>query len=269
MTPPPDQPTMPPPASPHTVTSANNAVVPTTEHQRKPKAAEYAARDLAILWFALRYGIALNCTVSAAIFEGLECGHVLRKLSDRGWLERYSGALPGGLSYFRLTPKGGQQIGVDVKPKSLGAVALNGAIATSAFCVVDGGGVRQRILPNELAAVSGALPGNVPHVVTTELGEPAVLRVQFAASGKTKEVRKKAAAFVTKSRSDVRLAPQIATAQLGVAILGHTPERVAELANAFAVDDRFSGVPTVVGLGPVSATLASCLRNLRVSRAVK
>ena len=238
--------------------------------QRRPTAAEYSARDLAICRFAYRYGVVLNCLVNLAIFYGKECGHVLRRLTDRNWLESHPQVLPGGLSFFRLTSQGGKQIGFELKPKKLGAVALDSAIATAFFAVIDAGrGVRQRVTPKELAAINKALPGNVPHVLTTEFEEPAILRVQLAAQGKTKDVKKKAADFFKKSRADDRLAPWLQSKQLGLTIVGHTPERVAELKRVFESDERFYEERIVVGLGPTAETLARCLRTLRNQKGEK
>jgi len=225
------------------------------------KAAEYRERDLAVLRNAYRYGIVMNATVSAAILAGKEAGHVLRRFGDRNWLSMHSAAIPGGVSYGTLTAQGGKEIGVQLKPKPLGAVALDTALAVAYYCTVAGGTVRRyRLLGAEVRKIAAALPVNVPHVVTEELAEPVVLRVQQAATGKMSAVRTKALSTLEKLAAETSCASLIRSRLLGLVVLGHTPERVNQLQKAVNSDSLLSDYRVVVGLGPTAETLAKCLR---------
>lgn len=235
---------------------------------RRPTAAEYRLRDLAALRLIHRHGVGINATVSAALLEGKEAGHVLRRFESRNWVELHAGALPGGITYVTLTPAGGKEIGLELKPKSLGAVALDLALGSAFYCCLDQPQAgRQRLLPTEVAARAPMLPANIPHVLTREFGDsPAVLRVQAAATGKPSGVVKKAVDVVQRWRRDERTAPLLRSRALGIALLCPTRERVAQIQTKVVADERLAGVPISVGLGPTAATLAACIRATRGSQ---
>ncbi|QEG36216.1 hypothetical protein [Bythopirellula goksoeyrii] len=243
--------------------------MPTTARPPDPsplrrKAAEYAARDLAVLRHVYRNGVALNATVSESLFGGKEAGHVFRRFGDRNWLNVQGMDLPGGLSYATLTAAGGKEIGREIKPKQPGPVALDAAIAVAYYCLLEKPGSRRyRLLPEEMKTLKAGLAANVPHIVTEEFGEPVVLRVFQATTGKPAAVRNKALSFFERALADKRQAAWVRSGQLGLVLLGHTPERVAQLEKSLAADARFGGYKVQVGLGPTAETLARCLRERR------
>jgi len=187
------------------------------------------------------------------------------RFAAKGWLQLESGKIPGGVSYAMLTASGGREIGREIKPKPLSAVSLDLAISVGTFCVFDAAksNRRFRLLPQELAKLGNHFAQNVPHVWTDEFDTPAVLRVQLAATGTPREVRRKVSELIDKTLASKDATAWLRSQQFGLAILGHTPERVAQLRRAFENDSRFSDYRIVVGLGATSETLAQVLRKRR------
>lgn len=229
------------------------------------QAVEYAGRDRAILRFVRRLQAVVAAAVSARFLEGKQAGHVLQRLAAKGWVSLESAAIPGGVSYVTLTSQGGKEIGVALKPKPMSGGRLDTALAVGGYCFLEEntGWRRRRLLPEELHQLAAGFAANMPHVVTSEFGEPVVLRAQLAANGKPKAVLTKAAETFDKISEDPSGRAWTNTLQYGVVLLGHTPERVAQLQAAADGDGRFSDKRLVVGLGPTSETLASVLRQGR------
>jgi len=244
---------------------------------RRRTAAAYASRDLAVLRYVDRYGVGLNALLGERFFGGKEAGHVMRRLEAKGWVELHSAEIPGGVSYVTLTVAGGREVGRDVQPKRLGAVALDTAIAVAwrcAFPAVEG--VSRRLTPAEVKRLGARLAANAPHLLTTDGlrkdglttgkgGRNRVMRVQLAASGKPSAVKDRADGFFRKAKLDARLSSWVESGDLGLVVLGHTAQRVAQLQGVFAGDERFAGCRLVVALGPTSGTVAACLRERRAT----
>lgn len=237
---------------------------------RRRKADEYAERDRAILRDAWRHQVLIAALVSKRFLGGKQAGHVLRRFEAKGWLALETAAIPGGVTYATLTAAGGREIGVAHRPRPMGAARLNASVAVAASCVLDApeGAWRMRMTPQEVNALGGGFAANTPHVITNEFGgcadeelRPVVLRVQQAASGKPKTVRDKAAEFLDKALANDKTAPWVEAQEYGLVVLAHTPERVVQLKDVFAGDERFSGKRVVVGLGPTTETLATTLRR--------
>lgn len=230
--------------------------------KKRRTAGEYAERDLAILMHIFRYGLGLNAVIGHAFLGGNEPGHVLRRFAAANLVTLESGVIPGGLSYATLTPTGGKEIGRTVKAKKPGSAALDLAIATAFYAVLSADKRRRyRLLPAELVALSSGLPPNVVHVLSDEEDHPAVLRVQLAAAGKPAKVREKTLAFLERATADRLTAGWIHAKELGVVVLGHTPQRVEQLQKAFDAEERFSGYRVEIALGPTAETLVTCLRQ--------
>lgn len=144
----------------------------------------YERRDCLILRHAAQYGIALNAVLSARYFSGKQSGQITRRLADEGFLELFPRALPGGITYARLTKSGCVKVGVSEKlARPLSGHALSQAIALACYSTL-GAHRRHRLLHAELKRLYGdhVPPANVPHVLLSdaELGRHAVLRVHFA-----------------------------------------------------------------------------------------
>lgn len=243
--------------------SANQSTKPKPPVNRRRKADEYRSRDVAVLNHVYRYGIGLNGVLSKAFFGGEAAGHVVRRFAAKNWLAVENAVIPGGISYGTLTPTGGKEIGRTVKAKKLGAVALDLAIAAAFFSVLATKERRYRLLPEEIKGLKAGLPPNVPYVVTEEFGVPVILRLQLAMNHKPAKVRDKTAELLAKAETNPKSAQLIHSKQLGIAVLGQTPEQVSKLEAAFSEDERFEGIRLVIGLGPTAETLAASLRQVR------
>lgn len=228
------------------------------------KAAEYRDRDLAVLRFAFRFGVVVNATLSQTILVGKEAGNVMRRFGDRNWLSLHTAAIPGGITYGTITAQGAKEIGKSLKPKPLGTVALDTYLAVSYYCTLADAGVRRyRLSRAEIRALDLRLATNVPHVVSKEFEAPCVLRVQMAAAGKPATIRQKVVERFEQWTADKRTAAWVLAQDLGVLLLGHTPDRVNQLKQVIGSEKRLAGYHVVVGLGPTSETLASTLRARR------
>lgn len=232
---------------------------------RRRTAAEYASRDLAVLRDVHRYGVGLNALLAHRCFGGKEAGHVMRRLEAKGWVELHSAEIPGGVSYVTLTAAGGREIGRSVTPKPLSAVGFDAAVAVSWHCVFGGQkGTSRRLLPEESKSLLAGLATNSPHVLETDdRGRHRVLRVQLAAAGKPKQHRDRADRFFKRAVADLHTGPWADSGDLGLLVLGHTPQRVEQLGAAFDTDERFGDRHVVVALGPTTGTVAACLREQR------
>lgn len=237
---------------------------------RRRAAAEYAERDRAILRQVWRDHVAVAATVSKRFLEGKQAGHVLRRFEAKGWLALETAAIPGGVTYATLTASGGREIGVTHRPRPMGGARLDAALAVATFCTLDArDGVRRtRLTPQEINGFAAGFAANTPHVLTDEFAagdeeslKPVVLRVQLAATGKPKAIRDKVAEILAKAEANPKSQVWVTASDYGVAVLGHTPERVLQLESALGGDKRFNGKRVVIGLGASTESLARCLRR--------
>ena len=241
---------------------------PTTSPPPPPprrQASEYAERDRAILRFTWRLQAVVAAAVSARFLEGKQSGHVLRRFEARGWLSLESAAIPGGVSYATLTASGGKEIGKIVKPRPMSGTRLDVALAVGGYCFLEENPHwrRRRLAPEEIHGLGGDFAANVPHVLTNEFGNPVVLRVQQAATGKPQVVLAKALETFDTVVSAPKGEAWVRSLAYGIVLLGHTTQRVRQLQEAVKRDRRFQGKRLVVGLGPTSETLAAVLRERR------
>ncbi len=153
-----------------------------------------------------------------------------------------------------------------VRPKPMSAVRLDTALAVASFCVLDAknNGLRFRLLPEEIQQLSEAFAPNVPHVLSEEFGDaPVVLRIRLAAAGKPKVVRDKAFETLSKMAANPEASRWVGSQDFGIALLGHTAERVSQLKASVAADSRFNDLRCIVGLGATAETLAQVVRGRR------
>lgn len=172
----------------------------------------YERRDLAILRHVALYGVMLNASIAKLFFADKQAGQITRRLADEGFLELYPRALPGGITYARLTKSGCVKVGVSEKlSRPLSGHALSQAIAIVCYCTL-GLHRRHRLLHAELKRLYGehAPPPNVPHVLVpdAELGRQAVLRVHFA-TGTVLETMKQLKRHIDDSEHNAGLADAI------------------------------------------------------------
>ena len=114
--------------------------------------AAYARRDTAILHHVGLYGVGLTTTVGELFFKPTgNGGHVLKRLAEEGFLELFQRALPGGISYCRLSSRGCAAVQAPKeRSEPLGPSALDQAIAISYWCCLAGPARRYRVESKEV-----------------------------------------------------------------------------------------------------------------------
>lgn len=229
---------------------------------KRPSADDYARRDRKLLQYVHRNRIGLAECISAVLFEGKPCGHVLRKLAATNWLEISERAIPGNLSYVTLTQRGYREIGFENRiPKSVSNTVLSAAIAINWYCTLE----KERrfwISPSEVIELFGK-SSSVPHILCPqEFGEPVVLRF-YHAVGSIRTAKRYVEQFFDSTSSKPSFASALANGSYGLLCLAPTEEKVRQLKEAFFEVDPRPEHRLVVGLGPTDETLAACLRKRR------
>lgn len=146
-----------------------------------PGSDAYRQRDRAILCQVGLYGVGITESVTATIGGGKNLGHIIRRMADGGDLTLHSRALEGGVSYFQLTDKACERIGVPVeRSKPLGPQALDKALAVltwSTLSTVRRYKIERTMLRTLLPQVR--IPTNQVHCVSDEHGRRTVWRVML------------------------------------------------------------------------------------------
>lgn len=231
----------------------------------------YEKRDLAILRHAAEYGVVLNAAVSALLFRGKQAGHVVRRLCDLGDLELFARALPGSVTYARLTKSGCARLAIsDKNARPLSGHALSQAIAVLVYCVL-GTYRRLRLTPTDMKNLLGseAPHANITHVLISkeELGHFAVPRVVFA-GGSIQEIKKQLVKLIDNSKENSTLRDAMAdTPSFGYLLLCPNASRKAALETAISKTDLAEQALLVFGVGPGVDELPAYLKSLKGGQA--
>lgn len=223
---------------------------------------KYAARDGAILGHTSLYGLALYPTLSELFCDGKSPGNAVRKLELAGWLKSHQRALPGRLSYVRLTPAGCAKVCVPKeRARPLGASAIDVAVACEFFCCLSDAR-RHKLEPLELRRFFGkdTPPANVAHLVAEDLGYPAVLRVFHAVSdlGRVQKALRDIDDQLLRNKTLRRWAD---AGDYGLVVLCPTLQKCQAVTVTLERSTLAGRLRTVVQLGPTAATLAQALRD--------
>lgn len=227
----------------------------------------FEARDLAILRHAADYGVILNATVSRLFFSGKEPGHVIRKIADGGDLEIFPRALPGSLSYARLTKSGCVRISVSEKlSRPLSGHALSQALALACYCVL-GRFRRHRLKAAEMESLFGeAAPhASIAHVVVSkpELPHMAVLRV-VSVGGSLPETKKQLGKLIEAASENPALRDAMrGNGSYGFLLLCPTESTKAALWEAIKKTDLHARSLVLVEVGPGVEELPAYLKALK------
>ena len=224
-------------------------------------------RDAAICPFVGLNRIGVNSVLSEVFFGGMQNsgGQIPMKLSKPPYelVIVHSRAIPGGINYLTLSAKGCRLFGFpDERSKPLGSSALDQPVGISYFGVLDGPR-RYRVERDELGAELGVdTPGyNVAHVVSDELGHPAIFRAYQTSNprGAVQYVR----GHLERDLAKPKLGKWIRSGHYGWALLGATPDAVRVLNAEVDRSGLRDEISVIVGLGPTAETLASVLRARR------
>lgn len=232
---------------------------------RSASSNDYKHRDLAILRHIADARIGMLPLLGELYFfaQGGNGGHVVKRLAADGLVELMPRAIPGGISYCRLTLRGAARIDA---PKTragvLNTAALNSAIAIAYWAYLAGSARRYRLESREVGRLlGGAGPRqNVPHVITDEVGHPAIMRV-YLAHGATPNSLAKLRGTIDEALAEPKLRPWIKDRDYGFAALAPTQEACQSLETAIDRAQLRERALVIVGLGPSPETLASTLRR--------
>jgi hypothetical protein len=223
---------------------------------------KYFQRDRAILDFTSRYGLSLYPTLSRIFCADKSPGNAIRKLELAGFVQSHQRALPGRLSYVRLTQAGCAKLGVPKeRSRPLGASAIDLNIAVQCFCCLAA--VRRHKLERaETKQFFGAdtPPANVVHVASEDFGYPAILRV-FHAIADIARVQKAIREIADQIRGSKKLREWAEAGDYGLLVLCPTTQMQTAVSDAV---QRLSLPPELrllVELGPTAQTLAQALRD--------
>jgi len=229
---------------------------------------KFERRDFAVLRHTADYGVALNAILSRLFFSEKQCGQIVRRLADEGDLELFPRALPGGISYARLTKSGCARIGVSEKlSRPLSGHALSQAIAIACYCGLAAHR-RYRLRHGELKALYGdklAPPANVPHVLVSaaELGRLATLRVHFA-TGTAHETMKQLKRRVEEAEKNPAFQDALGPAgSYGFLLLSPTEAGKRALEQAISRSGLDQEMLAIAEAAPGAEQLAAFLRSLK------
>jgi hypothetical protein len=229
---------------------------------------KFERRDFAILRHTADYGVALNAVLSRLFFAGKQCGQIVRRLADDGDLELFPRALPGGISYARLTKSGCARIGVSEKlSRPLSGHALSQAISIACYCGLASRR-RYRLRHVDLKALYGdklAPPANVPHVLVSsaELGQLATLRVHFA-TGTAHETMKQLKRRIEDAEKNPAFKDALGPdGSYGFLLLSPTEAGKRALEQALARSALHEETLVVAEMAPGAEQLAAFLRSLK------
>jgi len=227
-----------------------------------PTSAEYEKRHERILEHVALHRLLLPPCVTSTFSFGKPIPHVLAKLAGEGLLEGFPRSLPGGNSYYTLSPKGCVRIGAPVsRAAPLHGSAMDQAIAVSVFCHLDKHR-RYRLTSEEADALfETAMPTNVVYVVSSELGTSKVFRVVFAMNQTAAESVRTVRVLLDQTKRHPKLAPWLESQQLGLAVLGTTRAAAAALEKGFAKSGLRTECPVIVGLGPDAESLTAAFKG--------
>lgn len=226
-------------------------------------------RDAAMLRHIARYRIGLLAVLSKLFFDGQDAGRVLGVLrkdtpGHRPLVKVHSRALKNSLSYATLTAAGFEAAGLRLNRcacEALGPAALSKAIALLVFCCLATHR-RHRLDRSELRQAFGANapPDNVFHIVSDELGWPAIFRVVFATSIDRRQIER-INKHVSEARANPAIRPWLEAGDYGLAVLVPWPTKVEATRELIAESRVSSDVPFLVDCGPNAETLPLLLKK--------
>ena len=122
-----------------------------------------------------RYRISLRKTISRRYLDGADAGNVIKRLTQEGLIvarDRESGkSLPGGLTYYQLTPEGARKANIPLsRTKPMGGM-LSQYVAFLWFCCMDS--KRRELMSSDLLkrCIQNPPDPNFGHYAVQKTGE--------------------------------------------------------------------------------------------------
>jgi hypothetical protein len=216
-----------------------------------------------ILLHVHQYGIGLYPVLSLLNVKR-PVANTARLLDQKlGWVNVHQKVLPGGFSFITLTKKGCDVIGIpDTFARTLSGYELERAIGRVFFCFLNGER-RDFVLPTETTDLlnSEAPSGNIPHIVSSELGRPCLFRVAHVRSVKRLNARIRKLQEEAQTNSTVKR--WMRQGDYGLALLCERTDLANEVRRRIRQVRVSDTLPVIVGVGPTSQTFSEELRRRR------
>jgi hypothetical protein len=226
--------------------------------------AEYQAKDDAFFDLVLRLRVVIREVADWRFSDG-NSGHMLKRHRDSGYLIADDKVFPGKLSGYRPSTKTCVQYGAPKdRSRPLRGTALDLALGLNVFCCLEKS-ARTPLFHKEVKQILGnaAPAAMIPHVISDELGFPAIYRVYHATSGDAAHSVEQVRSRLDELRQNPALARWLQGREYGVAILAPTTKKRDALRRELHDSQLDQQAAVLLGLGPTAATLHSVLVELR------
>lgn len=229
-----------------------------------PNAAQYEKRDALIVRHLALYRLTLPAIIRQVFFGGKEPGHVLKRLCDLGQLLAHLRSLPGGLTYYTLTPLGCGLANVsESRAEPFQGATFELSLGALSYCF-QGRARRHLLTTAEAEAHLGAPQApQVPWVVSEELGEPCLLRLVEVGGVTPHKLVGKLDNLAAKLAQAPELHRRLLGRELGFGVLVPTPDKCPAYERALESSRLSRELVTVVDVGATTQTLSSILKSQR------
>jgi hypothetical protein len=227
----------------------------------------HSRRDEAFFDATLRTRVMIREVADRVFFRG-NGGHVLKRYCDAGQLVADARAYPGNVTGYRPTIKTCTTHGVSKdRARALRGSALDCALGLLVFCHLEKH-PRYPLYHQETKEILGkAAPATtIPHLVSSELGKPAIFRVYQAANVHIHQAIETVWKRVDEAKRHPGLGAWCEAGQYGVAILASTSKRLEALEREVSRSGLDKRAALILGLGPTVETLHPTLVELRKSK---
>lgn len=228
--------------------------------------------DLAILRHVALYRLTLPLVVERLVCRkhGGNAGTILVKLASKGLLRHHktaeTGALPGPVRFFTLTPKGASVVGLrEERGEPLGPHALESHLATLWFCHMSDAR-RYRLEPAELKSLfgDGAPHPNIACCLAEESDGPKVYRIYESSTDVRRSIKQLRESIAATWESKI-LRPWLMSGEMGFAVMGETKSKCGHLNKA--IKEVRKDKPSVVDECHVIVRFAPSTRTLKAALA--
>lgn len=232
------------------------------------------SRDQLILQHVGLYTISIRRVIEQQFFAGMDCENVIARLlvesriRANGGVAGKIGRLPGGISYYQLTPPEADRIGVPHhRTKQLPSAVLPRLISVLWFCTMTNK-KRRRLERYELKNLFGAGTNlgtglGVPHVLELSGERKAILRVYTPGHVKDRAYARSLAIDAERAAEHAGLAPWIRERNYRFVVLVDSPakqKRLQHVIERVGVPIEFS-----VELAPSVQTLHTACKETQHS----
>ena len=143
---------------------------------------ECAVSNTAILNHLGRYRVTTKGIISELFYDGKECGHILKRMEEEGYVEQKAKGASGGFTYVLLAGKGAAFAGVPQERSQHTQASIDRNLGISFACTLAGD--RHYRLENDevsqFLGVPGLVPSNLDFLAVDSATRCGIYRVYFA-----------------------------------------------------------------------------------------